>query len=315
MSRKKNARSLSILLAVCINALPLSRIGIAITQLSLRPSYAVVFQWIGISATLLGSHDAVSGASTIITSPSQASGKVGEPFSYRITSAPDQGNIFDAKPLPKGLALGTGRRRSFIEGTPNEPGTFEVTILASDDNRPSRTVTKLLTLTIEPDVLPLKLLSTPLDQSLDIGQDVFLSVLAVGSGPIRYQWFHNDQALPNQTSPVLKLRSAQSIHSGKYHVTIENPVSSLTSVAAQITITEPTPLIPPQITRIHSTNAGIQLNLNGTPGSSIVIETNESITNADWTTLDRLTLDPEGRGVFTDKSPTKTARFYRARRE
>lgn len=312
-SLMKNARILSLLLALVINALPLARLGITTLQTSLRPGYAVIFQWTGISAALLGSYDAVSGASTFITSPDQATGKVGEPFSYRITSAPDQGNVFRADPLPAGLSLGTGKRRSFIEGTPTEGGTFEVTIVASDDNRGSRTISKTLTLTIEADVIPVKLLNTPLDQSIETGQDLFLSVLAVGTEPIRYQWFHNDQPLADQTAAVLKLRATEPIHSGSYYVTIENPVSTVTSTPAQITISTPEPPMPPHIDRILAIENGIELEISGAPNSVVVIEFCEAIEQQIWQTLNTITLPIEGTTRFTDHGSSSSQRFYRTR--
>jgi hypothetical protein len=314
-SLMKNARILSLLLALAINALPLARLGITTLQTSLRPGYAVLFQWTGISAALLGSYDAVSGASTFITSPNQATGKVGEPFSYRITSAPDQGNVFSADPLPAGLSLGTGKRRSFIEGTPAEAGTFAVTIVASDDNRASRTISKTLTMTIDADVLPVKLLNTPPDQSIETGQDLFLSVLAVGTEPIRYQWFHNDLPLADQKSAVLKLRAVEPIHSGSYHVTIENPVNTITSNPAQITISTPEPPIPPQINRIFSIENGIELEISGAPNSVAVIEFCESIEQQIWQTLNTVTLPNEGSTRFTDQGSSSSKRFYRTRLE
>lgn len=311
----KNVRFLSLLLALAINTLPLARVGIISLQTSLRPGYAVVFQWTGISAALLGSYDAVSGASTFITSPNEATGKVGQPFSYRITSAPDQGNVFSAAPLPAGLSLGSGKRRSFIEGTPTEGGTFKVTIVASDDNRPSRTISKTLTLAIESDVIPVKLLNTPLDQSIDTGKDLFLSVLAIGTEPIRYQWYHNDQPLADQTGAVLKLRAVEPIQSGAYYVTINNPASTVTSTPAQITINTPQPIEPPRITGIQRIDGGINLEVTGASNSSIVIESSETIQTPNWQILQTVTLSQSGVTQIEDYSSSIENRFYRTRLE
>ncbi len=312
----KNVRTLSLLLALVINLLPMARLGLTTSHLCLRPAYAVVFQWTGIAAALLGSYDAVSGASTFITSPSQASGKVGEPFSYRITSAPDQGNVFKADPLPSGLTLGTTKKtRSFITGTPTEPGTFTLTIVASDDNRASRTISKTLTITIEAAILPLELLNTPLDQSIEAGQDLFLSVLAIGSEPITYQWYHNDTPINDQTTGVLKLRNAEVSQSGEYRVTIENPVNTITSTPVTVTISEPAPQIPPRISGISSVSDGVQLTLLGTPGAPTTVEFCESLSRQNWQRLNTLTLSDEGTAAMTDQDSGLTQRFYRVRME
>ena len=312
----KNVRTLSLLLALVINILPMARLGLTSSHLWLRPAYAVVFQWTGIAAALLGSYDALSGASTFITSPSQASGKIGEPFSYRITSAPDQGNVFEANPLPPGLSLGTTKKtRSFITGTPTEPGTFTVTIVASDDNRASRTISKTLTITIEADILPIELLSTPLNQTIEAGQDLFLSVLAAGSEPITYQWYHNGNPIADQTAGVLKLRSAKVSQSGDYSVTIENPISTISSTPVTVLISDPAPQIPPRITGISRLPDGVQITVTGTPGDSTIVESCENLSLQNWKRLNTLTLSAEGKATMMDASSGQAQRFYRMQPE
>lgn len=78
-----------------------------------------------------------------ITSPTSASGRSGEPFSYQIeaTQGPES---FGATGLPNGLTVdgGTG----LISGTPLQGGEFTLTLTASN---PSGTATQVLVLTID----------------------------------------------------------------------------------------------------------------------------------------------------------------------
>ena len=60
--------------------------------------------WWGMAgpAALLGGVDAVSGASTTITSAKTGTATNGVAYSYRITTGPDVANRFAAAPLPAG---------------------------------------------------------------------------------------------------------------------------------------------------------------------------------------------------------------------
>ena len=78
----------------------------------------------------------------VITSPRTASGQRGQPFSYRIT-ATNNPTSFAAEGLPSGLSIDTSS--GLISGTPNDFGTFEVQISATNIHG---TGSALLTLSI-----------------------------------------------------------------------------------------------------------------------------------------------------------------------
>ena len=61
----------SLLLALALQVPPITRVFIA-TSPATGSGFAIVFTWIAGAAALLGSYDAVSGASTTITSPGTA---------------------------------------------------------------------------------------------------------------------------------------------------------------------------------------------------------------------------------------------------
>jgi hypothetical protein len=72
---------------------------------------------------------AVNQAIPAITSPNAASGTVGSSFSYQIT-ATNNPTSFGATGLPAGLSINTAT--GLISGTPNTPGTMQVTLSASN---------------------------------------------------------------------------------------------------------------------------------------------------------------------------------------
>ncbi len=301
---------LSLILAVTIHGLPLARTVVS-TASQFRPSYAVVFQWLGISAALLGSYDAVSGASTVITSPNNAQGKVGESFSYRVTTAPDQANVFRADSLPPGLEFGSNRRRSFIEGVPTEAGRYAIVITASDDNRPSRTVTKRLTIDIEGLPIPLRIVDAPTDQSIETGSNLFLSVLATGDPPLQFQWYHEGVAIEGATDAVLKIAGTRPEHAGAYHVDITSGSESLTTVPASVSVTTPAPAEPATIESIHLTEAGVALTFRGSAGRDYTVEYRDNITDGSWVPLEQITVVAGDGTQVIDPTRSTTQRFYR----
>jgi hypothetical protein len=188
----------------------------------------------------MGSLNAVSGASTVITSPSTASGKVGETFSYRITTAPDQANTFLTTSLPQGLALGTTKTtRSFILGTPSQAGVFDVTVTASDSGRRDRTVSKLLRINIEPNGTPPDIVEGPKSVAVDQGGEAAFSVSANSMTAITYQWFLNGVPIPGATDPLLSLPHATTGDTGSYHVVVSNASGDVESSMAQLVVNGP----------------------------------------------------------------------------
>jgi hypothetical protein len=135
----------SIGLAAVLQVLPLTRVFVATTP-AVGSSYAIIATWIAGLAALMGGVDAVSGASTTITSAKTGTATNGVAYSYRITTGPDVANTFAATPLPAGLTVNTTSGR--ITGTPTVSGVFVVHLTASDNGQASRTVTADLTLTI-----------------------------------------------------------------------------------------------------------------------------------------------------------------------
>ncbi len=67
-------------------------------------------------------------------------------------------------------------------------------------------------------------------------QNTNLTVAAVGTPPLAYQWKMNGTNLPGQTNMVLNLTNAQSSSAGSYTVVVTNSFGSTTSAAATVTV-------------------------------------------------------------------------------
>jgi alpha-tubulin suppressor-like RCC1 family protein len=71
--------------------------------------------------------------------------------------------------------------------------------------------------------------------ALPRGETTF-AVLAVGTGPLNYQWRFNDADLPNATNSTLNLSPLQLANDGLYQVIVSNPLGAVTSAVARLEI-------------------------------------------------------------------------------
>jgi hypothetical protein len=233
------------MLALALQVLPFSRAFVALTPAG-GSSFAIISTWIAGALALLGSVDAVSGASTVITSPTTATATNGVPFSYRITTGPQAANTFDAAPLPAGLTVGktTGR----ITGTPTVDGVFVILLTASDGGKPDRTLKTNLTLTIFPPgngggTTAPSITTQPQSRTVTNGGSTTLNVVAAGTAPLSYRWRLNGNPLPGATNSSLTLNGITTNQAGGYAVVVTNTAGSVTSAVATLTV-----LAPPVIT-------------------------------------------------------------------
>jgi hypothetical protein len=135
------------------------------------------------------------------------------------------------------------------------------------------------------------------------GQNAVLSVGAIGTGPLSYQWFQNGVAIDGATNASFSLGSIQFTNGGLYTVVVSSPVGSVTNTPALL-------VVNPAGTSIGM-YAGITL--TGTTGYSYIIQytTDLQSTNS-WTTLTNLTLEqPVELWVDTSTNALTTPqRFY-----
>ncbi|WCJ59323.1 immunoglobulin domain-containing protein [Fontisphaera persica] len=94
---------------------------------------------------------------------------------------------------------------------------------------------------------PLSFTSQPQSATALVGQTVQFQVGVTGSEPIAYQWQRQGTNLPGATNFILALPNLQTNQAGAYRVIVSNPVSSLTSTAATLTVLAPPVIVtPPQ---------------------------------------------------------------------
>ena len=86
----------------------------------------------------------------------------------------------------------------------------------------------------------------PKSTAATIGSTAELSVTAVGSGTLSYQWSHNGTAISGAIAPILELGGLQNADAGSYQVTVANSLGTVTSTSANLEILSI--IVPPAIT-------------------------------------------------------------------
>ena len=93
---------------------------------------------------------------------------------------------------------------------------------------------------------PLSIRIQPQGMDVNPGDAINLSVLAVGSGNLSYQWYKNGLPLPGATSSLLTILNAQNDDQGSYHVTVSDTFASVASQPAWLgVLNPPVVLVPP----------------------------------------------------------------------
>jgi uncharacterized delta-60 repeat protein len=80
------------------------------------------------------------------------------------------------------------------------------------------------------------IVTQPTNQYANAGQSITLSVTAIGTLPLHYQWRQNGQPLATGTASALPLPNLQRANAGAYDVIVGNVFGSLTSSVAPVSV-------------------------------------------------------------------------------
>jgi hypothetical protein len=136
------------------------------------------------------------------------------------------------------------------------------------------------------------------------GREAGISVGAIGSGTLTYQWYFNGHAIDGAVFPQLNFTSIQFTNGGLYSVVVSSLFGSVTNVAAQV-------IVNPAEVAIGF-YAG--LTISGAAGNSYIIKSSANLADTNsWVTLTNLTLtEPVQLWVDTNEevSPFNPMHFY-----
>jgi MYXO-CTERM domain-containing protein len=133
------------------------------------------------------------------------------------------------------------RNRTSIVTVPVTAGTTYYFAVDGWDGEWGSSINLTFTLTpIIPDSAP-TITTQPQSQSVTVGANVVLSVVATGKPNPTYQWNKNGSAIAGATDTTFSITGAQTSNAGNYTVTVTNSVGSVTSNTATLTVNTPAP--------------------------------------------------------------------------
>ncbi len=192
------------------------------------------------SAQSAPGHLTVLAAPQIVSPPANRSALVGSAVSL------DVGAIGTA-PLAyqwyfNGQPIGGARQAAFViaNATPGDAGAYHVRVT----NSLGAAVSSPATVTVTSAATPPRIVSQPQGQSVLAGSPAALEVVAEGTGPLSYQWYHNDLPIAGATAASLALASVSLENGGHYRVVVSSPAGTVSSDSVLLEVTPPPPVAP-----------------------------------------------------------------------
>jgi hypothetical protein len=151
------------------------------------------------------------------------------------------------------------------------------------------------------------ILQTPSSQTVAAGTSAFLGALAAGAPPLSYQWYANNNPIPNATNSSLLLPGISASQTGNYSLMVENPYGSA-STAATLTVTNP----PPRsffAAPVSLGGSGALLSLNVAAGNNYRFQASTNL--HDWVTLGTFFAMSTNALCFDPAASAAPCRFYR----
>lgn len=106
----------------------------------------------------------------------------------------------------------------------------------------------------------------PTNQTVLVGTNVTLAVVATGTAPLSYQWQSNGVALANATNTTLVFSNVQTNATATYNVLVTNSVGSVTSGNAVLTVNAPPAITTQPLSQSVAAGSDVTLTVaaNGT---------------------------------------------------
>ena len=170
----------------------------------------------------------------IIQQPTNLTVVVGSPAAFTVSAtgdAPLRYHWFFNRTNP--LAAPSESTLTLPAVQPTAAGSYSVIV----SNLGGTATSVLASLTV---IVPPVITQQPTNRIVAQGQSAVFTVVAVGVGPITYQWFFNGtNSLNGATSPTLTLFSAQPANAGLYSVVVSNRAGAVVSGAASLAVESP----------------------------------------------------------------------------
>jgi hypothetical protein len=150
--------------------------------------------------------------------------------------------------------------------------TYEVIFPSGDSRRPQLTLNDryeskfLASLSPRINPYPSSIYLQPTNQTVAAGKPLILNVGAACLGPIRYQWYKNEELIPNATNALLTIPQATVADSGSYYATLLTCEDLEQSAAVTIQVLD-IPAVVSQLSEVEVMR-GQPLELSFTPAGT-----------------------------------------------
>ncbi|MBR5977874.1 MAG: leucine-rich repeat protein, partial [Verrucomicrobia bacterium] len=124
--------------------------------------------------------------------------------------------------------------------------------------------------TVAVDLDPPVIITQPASQIAMTEDTVSLTVTAIGSADLIYQWYKDGSAIKGATDSIYTIDSVQMADAGSYAVTVSNGVNSVTSEEATLTVIDSTPTGDPAEDFAYTISGGV-VTITGYLGSNEIV--------------------------------------------
>ncbi len=234
----RSMRGAPVVLAVLLQLAPMARH--ALPEFLTAPGAVMFLRWVIGAVAVAGSVDAVSGGSTVVSTPLRVNGTNGVPLSADLRTRGHAARSWTATGIPPGLSL-TGTPGSTgwqIEGTPATVGQFVTRVTGHENAGGSgRSVSANMVFNILPGPAdPPAIVASPTNRTVEAGQTVEFSATCLSFDvPILF-WRKDGSVLSVGTNSAFIINNAGPMDAGEYTVIASNSAGSVTSAVAILSV-------------------------------------------------------------------------------
>lgn len=179
----------------------------------------------------------VNAAPIVVPIPDQAA-PPGAPWAIPITAAdpdlPATRLTFELVSGPTGMAIDANGRLTWLPSADLVGTSHSVVVRVRDEGQPPLATEAAFRVTVAAAGRRLAITRPPEAVSMVLGSPLTLTVEAVGTGVLRYQWRLNANDIPGATASTYEVRSASLADAGLYSVVVRDDVDSLESASVLV---------------------------------------------------------------------------------
>ena len=146
------------------------------------------------------------------------------------------------------------------------------------------------------------IIAQPIGQTVIAGSTVTLSVDAVGTDPLTYQWRRNGTAIAGATSATFSIANVQSADAGNYTVIVSNPYGSVTSDTATLSVVSAPVITSQPVSRTNAVGTTASFSVSATGSTPLRYQWRKdgaNILNATNATLSLSNVQLSNAGVYS----------------